>query len=430
MKDKMGGKLFAAGISLVMAIVLLGTGTFAWFTVGTKAEVEGISISFNSDEAWPFEVSLDYDKLGENATWEKELAITPTLTASGTHLPEEFLLRPITTYDLQNWYITGYDAFGNTAGFMKVKLEDVANQRNTYGVDAEREETENYLYYVDVWVRTRNPNNTYDLRLNNPGYLDGALYTNDWETDYGTYVLWKPVWDSGKTPAGYTTENNAMASARVGFLTYDDDDQPYSYYIYEPNADLHSGLGTVDAGKAELTYINGQTEDDGLLVKNYNAAATNGEFKTTMVPYASGTDAGYVLAQQQTVKQQKSQWKSTVLNSTSPIETWNSECIGSIGNFYDKNGNLVSDFATQLPAIAEKIDKDHICHIRIFFWLEGQDVDCWNQIAGGNLYANLEFRGDITTPRATQTDLPDPATPTDVPTPTDLATPTDPIPGS
>ena len=403
MKDKMGGKLFAAGMSLLMAVVLLCTGTFAWFTVGTKAEVEGISISFNSDEAWPFEVSLDYDKLGENATWEKELAITPTLTASGTHLPEEFLLRPITTYDLQNWYITGYDAFGNTAGFMKVKLEDVANQRNTYGVDAEREETENYLYYVDVWVRTRNPNNTYDLRLNNPGYLDGALHTNDWETDYGTYVLWKPVWDN--TAGGYSAENNAMASARVGFLTYDDDDEPLSYYIYEPNADLHSGLGTVDAGKEELTYINGQAEDDGTKVNEY---VTNNAFRTTLVPRTADTEAGYEVVEQQTVKQKASQWSAAALASTSPLEVWDSKCIGSIGSFYDENNHPVTDFATQLPAIAEKIDKEHICHIRIFFWLEGQDADCWNQIAGGNLYANLEFRGDITTPRGEPIDPAEP----------------------
>ena len=411
MKDKMGGKLFAAGMSLVMAIVLLCTGTFAWFTVGTKAEVEGISIGFNSDEAWPFEVSLDYGLLGEDATWEKELAITPTMTASGDYLPEEFLLRPITTYDLENWYVTGYDAFGNAAGFIKVALDDVANQRNPYGVGAEREETENYLYYVDVWVRTRSPNTTYDLRLNNPGYLDGALYTNDWETDYGTYVLWKPVWDSGKTPAGYTTENNAMASARVGFLTYDDDDEPLSYYIYEPNADLHSGLDTVDAGKAELIYINGQQEDDGLLVKNYGTATANGAFHTTLVPRATDTNVGYEIVEQETVKQKKSQWSASALASTSPLAVWDSKCIGGIGDFYDENDHPVTDFATQLPAIAEKIDKEHICHIRIFFWLEGQDVDCWNQIAGGNLYANLEFRGDITTPRATPTNLPDPSEP-------------------
>ena len=34
-----------------------------------------------------------------------------------------------------------------------------------------------------------------------------------------------------------------------------------------------------------------------------------------------------------------------------------------------------------------------ITKARIYMWIEGQDIDCWNQIADGNIYVNLEFMG-------------------------------------
>ena len=34
-----------------------------------------------------------------------------------------------------------------------------------------------------------------------------------------------------------------------------------------------------------------------------------------------------------------------------------------------------------------------ITKMRVYMWIEGQDVDCWNQIASGRVYANLEFYG-------------------------------------
>ena len=388
MKDKMGGKLFAAGISLVMAIVLLGTGTFAWFTVNTKAEVEGISISFNSDEAWPFEVSLDYGMAQETATWHKELSI---LDALGDHL-EDYLLRPISTYDLEHWYVADYDAYYNVAGFHEVNLDDVANQRNPFPAGDEWEETNNCLLYVDLWVRTRSKINSYDLRLNNPGYtVDGAIHTDEWETDYGTFVTWKPVWDAEAQE--YTKADDAMASIRVGFLTYDASDQPIQALIYEPNADLHQGLGNPPQASEQI-YLWDAAE--GTELAEYDAA--DGTMETTMVPKRdTASENGYTLTAQQTLRQGTTHWQADKLNSAVDLGEWGSSYLQDIGRFYDAGGNVVTD-SRELPIIASNISRGEVRHIRVFFWLEGQDADCWNMAAGDNLYANLEFGANTVEP--------------------------------
>ena len=382
MRTKAVGKLIMAGVSLLMAVVLLAVGTFAWFTFSTAPEVSGISVTFSSDSAWPFEVCTDYlnpdGTVNADPTWEKELNVSDILTNAA--------LRPISTYDLQHWYLADYDYAGNVTKLIEVPLSDVAN-REDKSADPD-EDGINYLLYFDMWVRTRDPELTYELRLNNPNAGTGedtSPEVNDWETVYGTYVLWSPVWDTTKNK--YTTADDAMASIRVGFQMFDqsNDSQIAKTVIYEPNADLHKGLDASEAYSG-ISYVKGENAaSDGKI----DGATASGLVPTT-VPHYTGTDA-YEMKTQETILQRTSSWDAGKLASLEKISQWDSRCIGSIGAFVDAYGNPIDN--ADLPCFA-KISKDVPQKIRVFFWLEGQDVDCWNQIAGGSIYANLEFRGD------------------------------------
>lgn len=42
------------------------------------------------------------------------------------------------------------------------------------------------------------------------------------------------------------------------------------------------------------------------------------------------------------------------------------------------------------------LKKNEVQKIRVYFWLEGQDVDCWNDIADTDFLVNLEFVGNVT----------------------------------
>lgn len=386
-KTQTSAKLTASVISLVMAVVLLATGTFAWYnmepTATTGAGNGGMGASFaGSGEAWPFEVSLDYGLKGSNATWYKEVSILDALDAD----LGDFLLRPISTYDLQHWYVATYDAYDDVDGFREVDLADVANRPNRFSKAGGYEETNNCLLYVDLWVRTKNSSKTYDLRLNNPGYtVDDELHVDAWETDYGTFVTWKPTWD--ETESKYIRNDDAMASIRVGFLTYDASEQPVQALIYEPNADLHNGLGNPQAAEEQI-YL-WDTDNDGVALSEY--AETNGASAVTMVPQRdAASETGYSMAAQATLLQGTTHWKDAALQSSVDLGEWSSSYLRDIGRFY-WDGQLISD-PHELPTIAQNISAGQPPrHIRVFFWLEGQDPDCWNMAAGDSLYANLEF---------------------------------------
>ena len=384
MRTKAVGKLIMAGVSLLMAVVLLAVGTFAWFTFSTAPEVSGISVTFSSDTAWPFEVCTDYLTNPDNPTWEKELNVSDILTKAA--------LRPISTYDLQHWYLADYDYAGNVTKLIEVPLSDVANREDKTAASANPDEDGiNYLLYFDMWVRTRDPELTYELRLNNPSAAAGAPTVNDWETVYGTYVLWTPVWNPAANDGegAYTTADDAMASIRVGFQMFGQTNETQSNVvntvIYEPNVDLHNGLRASEAYSG-ITYVKGEDADsDGKI----NDATASG-LVTTTVPHYTGTDA-YEMKTQETILQRTSSWDAGKLASLEKISQWDSRCIGSIGEFVDADGNPIDN--ADLPCMAQ-ISRDTPQKIRVFFWLEGQDADCWNQIAGGSIYANLEFRGD------------------------------------
>lgn len=373
-KNAFGVKLIAAAVSLVGALALLTMGAFAWFTTSTEGKVEGISVSFvNDGTQWPFEVSKD------GTTWAKELNISSLLT--------DGVLRPISTADLQHWYLATYNNTGSVAGFREVELSDVANIPKSRD-----DETQNYLLYCDIYVRTRDPETTYALRLNNPSTRDGELNVHDDETIYGTYVLWTPAWNTQTN--SYSAADDAMASIRVGFQmldTVDGNETVTNTVIYEPNANMHVGLGGNASSSAlkDLVYV--QDGEDGVKVNDYTVSES---LLTTKVP-SPAEDGGYVLVDQPVgVLQTTSSWN---LTNVTQLTQWNSTRISQIGQFVDANGNPVP--YGELPALAN-ISEEKVQKIRIFFWLEGQDVDCWNQITGGSIYANLEFYGEAVDPSA------------------------------
>lgn len=385
-------KLLTATFSLIIAIVLLSMGTFAWYTLSQNPEVSGISVSFNSDgKEWPFEVSQDYGTAGENATWGKILYIDLDKT--------EGILRPISTYDLINWYVPEYSMDGSVNNLSRVSMTDIANKPY---VEGEESQDGNYIVYKDIWVRTRDADNSYDLRLNNPAKDPSSKkpIIDEGETNFGTYVLWTPTWDDEENKL--KLQDDLMSTIRIGFQVFpegSEDETQAKVFIYEPNCNLHNGLGSEANLQSEVYYVYG-TGADAKQIGQYslgsNATVTN-------VPKKNGTSYTMVSqmventgANHYVIRQKKSSWNTASFTSVNDIQDINSNYIKEIGDFINASGSVINAPYSGLPSMAT-IDKGHPRHIRIFFWIEGQDVDCWNQVSGGTMFANFEFRGDIHT---------------------------------
>ena len=443
-------KLAMAACGMGASLALLTGAGFAWYSISTSPEIRGITIGISkTGKEFPFEISMDYGEKGgdaEAATW------TTTLNLSQTDLVKNYnTLRPISTYDGKHWYLPLYSATGAVKSFVQAEESIYANH----------EKESNYFSYVDLWIRTEDPDASYTVRLSNPADMNKL---ERGETHYGTFVLGQP-WkkETDQRPYG----DDALTCLRIGFqfmsgdgidrsgesLTQTNDSQRYgeeeeTFFIYEPNADKRASSITpfITSGGAQgglkystdVGYIRNksesETEDPTALVtvKNYKdnyLSKMDGKIVPTTVPRYDPDLAAEETGPEETVpeeatpaettpteeisvidyqlvelggaddtdpttvlfRQKESKWKSTASSKTAASVT--SRDVDTIGSFLDADGNAVTGNLQSMTTLT----KGNVKKLRIYFWLEGQDIDCWNQIAGGTLYANLELTGDAVT---------------------------------
>ena len=379
-------KLLSAALALLVALVLLASGTFAWFTLSTQTMASGLQVSMEfTGEEWPFWVSLD----GVNFT--KEASVQAYFTQPDNSLEAVTYLRPISTRDGINWFLPNYDSIGSVSGFRPVSLESVASCLLHKNANHVLDEESNYLVYYDMWVKTEDPNTDYYLKLTNP---TNTGRVEDYETQFGTYVLSVP---QKKANGGYelTQESeNATCCVRIGFQClsgteasgYTADSR---FVIFEPNADkMCAGLENVEGYNVsrDITYIAGNTENAGKTVGEYDTIEVK---YPALLPYEDG--GSIKLAENNyTIRQYSSYWdeeKLAALGNDFPDST----NVATFGAFVaDGNGVGYND----LVPITTIRHGDDPQLIRVYIWLEGQDEDCWNEVREGSIFANLEFKGD------------------------------------
>ena len=408
---KINLKLLGALGMLLLSVTMIVVGTFAWFTIGTEATA-AITLTFDPDK-YPFEVSVDYDPENPedpDTVWAKELNVSALLANMNADPADETQtaadmaaapLRPVSTADLVNWYSASYDASGNVRGFSLESLDAIANQPRVTRFDSNLGKNvdmgNNHLIYFDMWVRAMNEDETYGLKLQTAKANDDGTYGDKMvdETVYGTYVLEAPIWDATANDGkgGYvflhSDAGSALNSARIGFAAMNDDGTIENWFIYEPNADQHessvgAGAGEADGEAIYRLYEHYEDEDDpGTHVKGY-APASTGETADTYVPTPDGSE--YTMTRQPTIRQAHSSWNTEAIAELDEGEL-DSRCIAQLGQFLFGEGQSEADLV--LTDITYGTPK----RIRVFIWIEGQDVDCWNQIMGGAIFANFEFTG-------------------------------------
>lgn len=381
-------KLVAAALALIIALVLLVSGTFAWFTVSSKSSLGGIQVAMEfTGEEWPFEVSLD----GTN--YWKDAKVDGRFTTNGG-IEAVTVLRPISTPNGSQWYLPNYDSVGGVSGFRPVGLESVGSNLSLGGKLLP--EGSNYLVYYDMWVRTLDKDTNYALKLSNPASGSKIL---DEETLYGTYVVSLPVRYS--TGCALSDEGeDATCCVRLGFLVLDDNGTGTGsvgqFTVYEPNADKSAkkfGLNEQFGASSQLIYVAGTEENNGKTVGSYDIIEKPVD---TLIPYTSG-GAIEMGCLERVIQQYQSCWDEeqlATLRNTIP----SSRNIATFGAFcVDNNGVADNDkysLATVPHYDKNKSDSENKgIKIRVFLWLEGQDIDCWNEVRNGSIFANLEFKG-------------------------------------
>lgn len=426
---KTSNKLLASVALMVISLTLMVSVTFAWFTLSDSPAVTGIKISIGGDNT----ILIANDKIVEDANGNKVSVPGYFSKNADLEVAEGTLLSPVSTADGVNWFIPTVTESGemDVSDLNKFTLDKEFTYANT--------EDGGYAY-VDFWIVS--PMDSTFLRISS-GDQSGE--------EIGSYVIELPqsVKDKSK-PSGFTLNevNDALASSvRVGFLVDDatitdsnvmntymsshafreemkalkgnyNVNSEYDFLIYEPNGLSHpqKGVSTV------LT-------PDGLKTAN----PQEGEYWITH-PIGLGDENNPEFANipDKLIVQTENLWKKNRDTNSIILEDMyqaylNQRSAISLSDFYENylhenylqyvvpgrffestwdlylNGDLTKtdseqlSVMTQTNAVSESyitiLEKNVPQKIRMFVWIEGQDVDCSYYAASQTISLRLEFAG-------------------------------------
>ncbi len=408
---------------LVISILMLATASFAWFTISTSPEISGMQVTLFTDMA------LQVSMTGEPGTFTQSIDLSECFRDLAP-------LKPISTVDGKHWFIPSYNAVGFLTPPDEFKLATDANE-NVSLLDSEGNPLTGtaYMdalaagYYVsctfwmqteyeeDVSVTLSAPDITKDhSSLESWEIGDGSAFSEAHGKKYGSYAL--AVYEAERDEEGNYTghhkiDNNSQTALRVGFLIEQDDyNTSERFVVWEPNAEQRSLF--TDKPTGEYGYVSGFQLQEEYYKSNFYIPTRPIGPKVVEI---AGTDETKIvgelssIASNNLIVQHAGAWDQEALKEAfTEGNKPNSNDVDYFGKFIKEtssltpNENGIHDLVNNpvetglasdtLVVNLQGRDADGTLHpkkVTMCIWIEGQDVDCWNDIAGGSFVINLEF---------------------------------------
>ena len=427
MKKKAYIKIACTAAALLCAMAMIVMSSYAWLTASTSPVAEGIQVA-----------------VGGGST----ILLAPDLVNNeGVHYPGAFGatlrlddlldadahsgLTPVSTADGLNWYLPVYyteddpevRAGTAKAGDLKPYDQFLCDERLTYAnlpVDDERAAKGSYLY-ADFWVVS--PGSRYELRVSTSNDASGA----------GSYVVDLPqVVETEDDFAMQTPEYPASESLRVGFLVnqnaaansaaayaanggdqryttlmggYQEKGKPtsplYSYntfHIYEPNGSSHSTLGetgyiaTYPLGRND-TSVTGIPVGSWLSVQMASRweNVVNDVFKASVQQAGDTATAADVQARLYKNLAGRSDYvnKGQFIQNTDKLYANLKEDHTVLQATLEQMAKAGANESNSIVTLERNVPQ----RIRMFIWLEGQDVDCVSGASVSGFAMRIELAG-------------------------------------
>lgn len=414
-------KILASALLIVLSLSMLVMVTFAWYVMSTAPEVSGMQIKIGSDT-----IRVAPDCKDESGHYPG--AFQGVLETDATAIPEDFWgLIPVSTADGKHWFSATYESLEN-GGDQKAEYQMDTTLQSANQV-ARPESGGNYLY-LDFWVVAPKD---YDLRVSTTTRGSGQS---------GSYVK---VFPQVKMDAGsYSLDENqrqAESSLRIGFLVNEDTvsgesyknsnayDTAYkilkgvyqeqgkelpasqtSFTIYEPNCDWHADTENNGQYKqtSPLAWKDGKVQP--VKLETYDGTKLAAQTAATWTQADNGTETKLAQALQTALLEAKTTNRSVTDAQSAGEYLLNQYLKGQLSG-YITSGQFVkstSDLQDGVRLDEENIEKSGAANdavivslkknvpqrIRMFVWLEGQDIDCTNEAALKTLLLNLELAGE------------------------------------
>lgn len=417
-------KILASALLIVLSLSMLVMVTFAWYVMSTAPEVSGMQIKIGSDT-----IRVAPDCIDESGRHYPG-AFQGVLETDTTAIPENFWgLIPVSTADGKHWFSATYESLEN-GGDQKTDeyLEDTT--LSSANLTARPKSGGNYLY-LDFWVVAPKD---YDLRVSTATQGSGQS---------GSYVKVFPQvkMDAARKYSLDETQRQAESSLRIGFLVNEDTVSGESYKkstnydsaykilkgeyqkpgealptsqtrftIYEPNCDWHAD--TESNGHYNqtlpLAWKDGKVKPVTLeSVQTKLAAQTS----ATWTQADNGTETKLAQALQTALLEAKTTDRSVTNGQSAEEYLLNQYLKGQLSGYITsgqfvkstsdlQDGTSVTDMTDMdkagatTDAVIVSLKKNVPQRIRMFVWLEGQDIDCTNEAALKTLLLNLELAGE------------------------------------
>lgn len=431
-------RLVAVGMALALSVTLVLMTTYAWLTLSTSPAVSGIQMSIGDNTLL---VAADMTETSNGVTYHYPGEFSDTLNFS-QHQSYQYLrslggMRPVSTADGINWFMPPGEE-DSQDDLIQVTLSDgvaasfkldntLANANMT--ADQVEDNSEGHYVYLDFWVVA--PAGNYTLRVSTGEDSSGSFLIDLPEAaknDDGSYVLQDP-------------DGGVSAIARVGFLVNDqkieDDtmlhyvnsaqynnrykalrgnyseagtrasDNSYRFTIYEPNGDYHPGSTALNGAYVATMPIG--------LTENADAAPAAVNMLTAVQKYSS-----WMLSADGLERRINQSFQAFMINkdfSGSDEETVTSAFYDSLqgqissyinkGEFIRKSTELGDYVSAEILDALDgddyngasedvyiiKLERNIPQRIRMFIWLEGQDMDCTNNTGVSSFALNIELAG-------------------------------------
>ena len=437
-------KLIAITLTLILSVSVMVMSTYAWFVLSGNPVATGIQVSIGGGNT--ILIAPDITHVADGNTYHYPGVFSDTMhfdrQESYSYLRDLGGLTPVSTADGVHWFLPAYYDYSDEqvreglvySGQLKdVKDFYLDSELEYANLDArEREKIADGSYiYLDFWVVSQGGD--YTLRISTGDEGGGSFLLDQLQ----------PV--AGNTATGYTlspAEHQASAAVRVGFLAnpintgdealllYQDSvyfDERYTslrgfyqepdsgsaalsenrFTIYEPNCDAHPN-DVAPAGSYVVTQPLGMV--NGVIAPVSVAKQVTAQKTSTWADAEIGS--GTALAQRfqtaMTGKDLSAMDAEQISNLfySSYLQGQFSSYVNK-GSFIKKTADLYkfgeSITAGQLDTLDTagatgdvyiiKLEKFVPQRIRMFIWLEGQDVDCVNAVAASSFALSIELAG-------------------------------------
>ena len=435
-------KLIAISLTLVLAVSMVVLTSYAWFVLSGSPEVAGIQVSIGGGNT--ILIAPDIRQEVDGVVYHYPGGFSDKLHFSQhesyAYLQQLGGLTPVSTANGIDWYLPAYYTYGDEqvrqGKAFSGQLKDVSEFVLDYDLShanlpAEEEDLiqKGSYVYLDFWVVS--PGSDYTLRVSK-GDENGGSFLID---------LMQPMQtESGYVLAADTAD--ASGAVRVGFLANDvkivDDTmlhyqnsgffqsqytslrgvymEPHvgsygdigsRFTIFEPNGDLHPN-GMAEPGSYVLTQPLAKVNDVATPVSIQDRLTVQLASRWTAAENGAGTMIEQIF--QAAVRGMDTQ----NMESTQISQSFYQEYLQGQLNSYVEKGSFVKRtselYAYENLILPEqlgqldtagatddvyiiKLEKNIPQRIRLFVWLEGQDVDCINEISASSFFLSLELAG-------------------------------------